>query len=107
MGENERSQEPQPQRRIRAGDVGVAQPHSVGVNAVAHAVEPDQMQKQKSHEPERHDPRLDRFERGAAALGDGGEDDQSAEQNQRGVAREQKQRRRSAGNDTRRAAAPA
>ena len=101
MGEDERSKEPQPQRRVGAGERGVAQScerrdERVARSGTQHAGEPDEMQEEKRHQRQRHDPGFDRVERGAAALGHRGEQDERAEKEQRRIAGKQEQRRRSA-----------
>ena len=50
------------------------------------------MQEQKEDERDGHDPRFDRAQRRAPALGRGGEQRQRAEQDERGLAGEQDER---------------
>ena len=76
MGKNERAEEPQPGRRIRPGHSGDAQPLERRRQAVAGAFEPEQMQEQDEDQRDGDDPRLDRAERRAPALGQRGEQGQ-------------------------------
>ncbi len=89
MSEHERAQQPQPRRGVLTRNAGVAQSLENGRQTVAAPFEPKQMHEHEEHQHDRDEPRFDGMQRSAAALGDGREDCQRAEQDERRIAREQ------------------
>ena len=93
---HDRTQKPQPGAGVLARGGGIAQPCQGRRQTISSALQPQQVHEQKHGERGRHDPRLVGVERGAAARGHGGEQNERAEQDQRGIAGEQQQRCRDA-----------